>query len=170
MVIYLFGISAIARTLRKSSENRLERASRASHAAEGSRRTLFLSFRAQRWPTRSLWGVLGGSLGLLWDPFGRQLGPLGALLGVLWLPLGLSLAAWTRSWQRFLLPSLETSLVGVILASPSPAWGSVWRRKAAKTCREPAKSWRKLACSDVPPTSHSHKGAAVARSELNKYT
>ena len=40
-------------------------------------------------------------------------------------------------------------------------------RQAAKTCGEPAKSCRKLASSDGPPTSDSNKGAAVARSEFN---
>ena len=160
-------MSAFARTLRKSPENRLERASRASHDTEGSRKTMLTGFSTPRWCPRSLLGALGGSRGLLWDPLGRQLGPLGALLGALWQPLGLSLASWARSWRRFLLQNLEASLVGPVFASLSPALGSVGRRKAAKTCREPAKSRRKLAPCEVPRTSESHKGAAVARSEFN---
>ena len=148
-------MSAFQRTLRKSPENHIERSSPASHDTDGSRKTVFSSFSRPKACPRSLLGALGGSLGLLWDPLGRQLGPLGALLEALWRPLGLSWAAWAGSWRRFLPQNLATSLVGVILASLSPAWVSVWRGKPAKTCPEPPKSWRKLASSAGPPTSDS---------------
>ena len=94
------------------------------------------------WPS---WRPLGGSLAASWP----LLGGLGSLLATLVAPKTLNFACWVH----FLMTSAR---LGLCLPS-----------KAAKSCREPAKSWRTLACSDVPPTSNSHKGAAVARSELN---
>ena len=137
---------------------------------------------------RSLQGASGGILGLLWDPPGRQLDPLGAPLGPpwelrgrSWALLARSRASLARSCSHFLLKFSPEELRRAILAdlrlifsrfcymfaSLSPAWVSVWLRKTAQTSREPARTWRKLASSAVPPTSNSHKGAAVARSEFN---
>ena len=87
-------ISAFARTLRRSAENRGQRGSRPIHATEASQQTMFSSFRAPKWSPRSLWGALGGLLMLLCDPPGRQLRPLGTLPGALWRLLG-------RSWPLF---------------------------------------------------------------------
>ena len=98
-----------------------------------------------------------------------------------WRALGRSWAFLAWSCYLFLLKIAPEELRRALLAdlgsifsrfccmfaSLSPAWVSVWRRKTAQTCREPARTWRKLASSAVPPTSDSHKGAAVARSEFN---
>ena len=112
MFFCFFCISAFARTVRKSSEHRFERASQASHAIEISRNTLFSSFRTPKSFPRSLRGALEGLLRLLWDPPGRQLGLLGALLGALWRLGDRSWALLARSWRRFFSQILETSSAG----------------------------------------------------------
>ena len=92
-------MSAFALTLRKSAEHRVERASRAIHATDASRQTIFSSLREPEWSPRSLWGALEGLLALLLDPPGHQLRSLGALLGALgrsWVALGTLLV---RSWD-----------------------------------------------------------------------
>ena len=98
MFLRVFCISAFALTLRKSAEHRVERASRATHATDASRQTMFSSLIEPEWSPRSLWGALEGLLALLLDPPGHQLRSLGALLGALgrsWDALGTLLV---RSW------------------------------------------------------------------------
>ena len=123
---------------RKSSENRFQRASQASHATEISRSTLFSSFRTPKSCPRSLRGVLGGLLRLLWDPPGRQLGLLGALLGALWRLGGRSWALLARSWRRFFSQILETS-------SARPDFRRLALHLVAKTCEIQPKTCEILA-------------------------
>ena len=72
--LQVFDISAFARTLRNSSENRFERASRASHATEGSQKIIVWSFRAPELSPKPLWDALENLQGLC-DLFGRRLCP-----------------------------------------------------------------------------------------------
>ena len=118
-------MSAFARTMRTSTENRSERASRPSRATDHLRKPLPSSFEASEWcpegsPGR-LWALLSGSwgglgrscsalgrswdaLGRSWDALGRSWGALGALLGRSWALLG-----------RFLTPPGD---LGSILEPP----------------------------------------------------
>ena len=89
----VFHSSALARTLRKSSGTRFERASRASHAKEGTRRTIFLVSKRKNdsrgpsgAPRETPWGssgtLLAVNLALLspsWGLFGGFLAALGRL-------------------------------------------------------------------------------------------
>ena len=93
-------------------ENRIERAFRATHATEGSRKTTSSIFEPPTWSPRPLRGASGGRLERLWDPPGRQLDPLGAPLGPPWELRGRSWALLARSWRRFFAQILETSSVG----------------------------------------------------------
>ena len=114
----VFHTPTLARTLRKSTGNRSEDASRTSPATERVRKTLFSGFQASKWVPRAPRGALGGLLGRLWDSPGRSwaalgallgglgglLGALGPLLGYFWAALGRS---WTHpggSWLDFRLP------------------------------------------------------------------
>ena len=163
MFLHVFCISAFARTLRKSSGNCFERPSRASHATENSRKTIFSSFRTPKWSTKSFWITSGGLLGLLWDPPGRQLDPLGAPLGPPWELGGRCWALLACFWRRFARKFSKLRLPDRILLD----LGSIWGGKPAEFYQKPAKSWRKLDTSAANQTSDSNKGAAVARSELN---
>ena len=104
-------MSALARTTRKSSENRLERACRPSRATDRLQKPLFSSSASSKWCPESslgrLWTLLSGSWGALvrsWDALGRSWGALGALLGRSWALLG-----------RFLTPPGD---LGSILEPP----------------------------------------------------
>ena len=75
--------------LRKSTENRSERASRPSRATDRFRKALFSTFKPQSAPRDVSWrsgaalGVLLGALGALLACFGVVLGALGLLCGAL---------------------------------------------------------------------------------------
>ena len=91
----------LARSLRKSYENRSERASRSSRATVRFRQSLFSSIRASKWVLWPLLGALGallGALGALLAALGALLGALGALLGRSWPLLGPSWVLLGRSW------------------------------------------------------------------------
>ena len=140
MFLCVFCISAFKRPLRKSTENRIEHAFRATHATEGSRKTTFSIFETPKWSPRPLRGASEGLLELLWDPPGRQLDPLGAPLGPPWELRGRSWALLARSWRRFFAQILETSSVG----ADFPRFGLLSDTKACeipqKTCEIIAKT------------------------------
>ena len=79
-------MSAFARTLRKSLENRFERASRASHAAERFRTANFQKFQSAKMTPEVPLGRLGGLSGAPLGPFWSSTWPS-------WRALGGSLAA-----------------------------------------------------------------------------
>ena len=145
-------------------ENRIERAFRATHATEGSRKTTSSVSKRQNGlrglsgaPREASWGSSGTLLAANLTPLARPwalLGSFGAALGRSWLALG---DASSRKFSKLRLPDRIFFDLG-----------SVWARKPAKFCQKPAKSWRKLETSAANQTSDSNKGAAVARSELNK--
>ena len=98
MFLHVFRMSALARTMRKSTENRSERAYRPSRATDRLRKLFFSSSEASKWcPEGSLgrlWALLSGpwgALGRSWRALGRSWGALGALLGRSW-------ALLERSW------------------------------------------------------------------------
>ena len=116
---------ALARTLRKSTKNRSERASRPSRATDRSRNALFSTLQASKWSPRALWsvlrGVLGPSLALLgrsWGALGRSWGALGRSWGALeasWDALG---TLWGRSWGAPGGPRSVQGDLGSILDPP----------------------------------------------------
>ena len=81
MFLLVFCISVLARSLRKSYENRSERASRTSRATVRFRQSLFSSIRASKWVLWPLSGDSRGALGALLAALGALLAALGALLG-----------------------------------------------------------------------------------------
>ena len=114
-------MSALARTTRKSTENRSERASRPSRVTDRLRRTLFSSFKAAKWypegclgRLRTLWRGSWGALGRSWGALGRSWGALRTLWGRPSTAVGRSWEALGRSWAlldplwailvRFLIP------------------------------------------------------------------
>ena len=135
MFLCVFCISAFALTLRKSAEHRVELASRAIHATDASRQTMFSSLREPEWSPRSLWGALEGLLALLLDPPDHQLRSLGALLGALgrsWALLGALGTLLGRSWDALgrswaLLDALGRSwgALGTLLARFGILQGSI---------------------------------------------
>ena len=94
-------------------------------------------------PTGPSWRALGPSLGAS----GPLLGALGSLLATLLVANSRNFA-WRIGFSGISAPSGDENL-----------------RNSAQSLR---KSLRKLASSAAPRTSDSNKGAAVARSELNK--
>ena len=99
-------------------EHRVERASRAIHATDASRQTMFSSWREPEWSPRSLWGALEGLLALLLDPPDHQLRSLGALLGALGRSRALLDALVTllgRSWEA----------LGTLLDTLGRSWGAL---------------------------------------------
>ena len=137
MFLQVFCISAFARTLRKSSEHRFERAFRASHATGGSRKTISSVFGTPKWSPRSLQGALGSLLGFLWDPPGRQLDPLGALLGALWRLGG-------RSWALLATLLLANSRNFVCWTGFYSIWnpfGSENLRNSIENLRNPSENF-----------------------------
>ena len=127
--LQVFCMSAFARTLRKSSENRFECAFRARHATENYRKTIFASFRTPKLCPRTLWITLGGLPGLFWDPPGCQHRLLGALLGVLAASGPLLCALGDASFTKF----SKFRLLGQVLLHV----GSISKRKPAKFCQKP---------------------------------
>ena len=102
------------RALRKSIENHIECAFRATHATESFRMTTFSVVEAPKWSPRCLRGASEGLLWLLWDPPGSQLDPLGAPLGPPWELRGRSWTLLVRPWRRFLSQIPETSPGGSV--------------------------------------------------------
>ena len=116
----------LARTVRKSTVNRSERASRTSRATDRFRKPLFSSSGASKWSPRSSRGVplgvlLGGRscalFGRSWALLGRSWSALGALLGAPGMLLGAPGALLGRS-----LTSLGD--LGSILAPPRVDFGA----------------------------------------------
>ena len=91
-------MSAFARTMRNSIENRYERAPRPSCATDGDQGQLLGRSGALLGRSWALLGRSWGALGSLLGALGALLGALGALLGRSWVALGALLGALGRSW------------------------------------------------------------------------
>ena len=113
--LHVCEMSAFARTMRKSTKNRSERASRPSRATDRLRKPLFSRSEAsKRCPEGSLgrlWAFLSGS----WGALGRSLGALGALLGAFGGLLEASGTGCTKDCARFWAPLGPKSRILTIL-------------------------------------------------------
>ena len=105
-------MSPVARTLRKSDENRSEDASQTRRPTDRLRKALLFKLEAAKWlpkvfnaalggplgPTLALLGDSWGAAGDSWGALGALWGSLGPLLGRSWSAHGALLGTLERSW------------------------------------------------------------------------
>ena len=133
--LQVFRVSALARTKRKSIENRSEHTSRANYATDRLRNALFPSLEASEWSPRAPQSVLRGVLGLSWALLARSWGALERSLGALrrsWGALGTLLGAFGAllggSWDLLGAPGAPLGDLGSTLKPPKVDLGASERQ------------------------------------------